>query len=166
MDIQDVFKEARYHHVRKVLQALGPDRVAKAMTAFENGASSWSECFFARALKDEVDLTNYITLPLDIQKRRISNPEYQIMQALGIETVVPIRLVWHAFDSHGMTRKQLQAMIDEILDDQPSKETLDFINSIDFDQYETKELTCGVPVTQEPEVVKWPNTNSRVRNNA
>jgi hypothetical protein len=115
-----------------VLEALGPIRVAKGMTAFEDGSSDWSNCFFARAFEGELNLTRY--------------PEGQIKEALKFQTIVPIRFVWTAFDSAkstGITRDGLIKLIHEVQQQEHSKAAEDFLKSITFDAEAPVEMACA-----------------------
>lgn len=132
MNIQDAFYHGRIMHIRNVLTALGPIRVTKAMTAFDDGQSNWSECFFARAFQGELDLHR--------------NPEQQIKAAIGLKSIVPIRFVWRSFDSAretGMTRATLEKLIKEIMTQQHSDAAEKFLRSIEFDETVPVEMTCA-----------------------
>lgn len=146
MDIQTAFYHARYQHLRNVLTALGPIRVAKAMTAFEDGRSNWSQCFFARAFEGELDLNNRVVVPVEILERKILAPEWQIMNALKFKTVIPIRFVWQAFDRHnrGTTREKLQNMCKEIVANQHNDAVEEFLKSIEFNPETPCMVTCEV----------------------
>lgn len=93
------------------------------MTAFEDGKSSWSDCFLARAFKDEINFT-------------ISeDPEAAIMEATGIKTRVPIRFTWTAFDSmkvSGMERAELKAMLEDIINQKNEEALKKVLDGIEF----------------------------------
>lgn len=104
-------KDLMYHGVReqitRVLKAMGEDRISLGMTAFENGASSWSACFFARAYP-EVNL-------------HFQDPEAKIADLLGMPgNKVPMRIVYRTFDGAGisMTKDGMLKFIRAFLDDQ------------------------------------------------
>lgn len=128
MNIQDIFSQSRTQMVRLVVNSLGPVRVAKGLTAFEDGKSNWGQCFFGRAFKDEAILHSY-------------DAEETIMEITGIKTRVPIRFVWTAFDglkATGLNRDQLKDLINNIVREENLKAVDDLLDSIDFDP--TKEL--------------------------
>lgn len=131
MNIQDAFYHARIVHIRNVLTALGPVRVAKGMTAFDDGQSNWSHCFFARAFAGELDLHG--------------RPEVQLKEALKLPSIVPIRFVWRAFDSAasaGMKRAELKAMIEKLTTQDHDDAVDKFLASIAFDEAQPVELVC------------------------
>lgn len=161
MKLSHIFDEAKYQHIRRVLKALGPERIDKALTAFDDGKSNWSQCFFARAVQGEVDLNkaSWKTIPADISKRGIIGPEYELMKLLGLSDAVSIRFVWQSFDSAhatGMTRKKLKSMIEEILAVESakdiSKEMEQFLNEVNFDPNQQMAMDCLVP-----KQASWPN---------
>lgn len=119
-----------------MITALGPIRMEKGLTAFEDGRSNWGECFFARAFEDEVSL--------------FEHPEQTIMEATGIKTRVPIRFTWRSFDSAketGINRKQLEHLMREIMkqdhQDAADKFLKDFITSVQFDEAVPVEMSCA-----------------------
>ena len=131
MDLQTIFYHARIVHLRNVLTALGPVRVAKGMTAFDDGESNWSNCFFARAFKGELNLNH--------------NAEHRIQNALHLPTRVSIRFTWRAFDSAkdtGMTREALKDMIEKITAKTNDEAVDKFLASIEFNESEPVELVC------------------------
>lgn len=142
MDIRDAFYHGIVHQVRRVLDLLGPDRTDKGLTAFEDGASSWSQCFFARALAPNV-----------------LHGEEDVARILGLYSrstkhgfnLVPIRIIWHTFDSMPsvFTREQLQKLIVDIRDESRPKELMDFLRTLDYKGVEDREIQfagtgCGI----------------------
>lgn len=108
-DVRDVFYHGVRQQVRRVLEAMGKERIEKGLTAFDDGQSNWSHCFFARALKGECDLN------------RVAYPEQAIMHHLGISTPIPIRIVYTLFDGIGkkgltMTKADLHEFVQCFLD--------------------------------------------------
>lgn len=152
MDIQTAFYHGIRHNIRRVLTALGPARVDKAMTAFDDGASNWNECFFARAFKGELDLSADLSTDKEFQWEKqfpkADAPEIKIMAALDIPSVVPIRLVWHTFDSHSklITREQLQKFVADVQNEAYAASADEFLKQFDFTT-EVEEtpmvVTCG-----------------------
>lgn len=109
-DVRDLFYHGVRHQIRRVLEAMGPEKIEMGLTAFENGASNWSACFFARAYP-ELNL-NY-------------DPENVIAKALGMEgNRVPMRIVYRTFDSIGvsMTKQGLVEFIRNFLDEKRDPE--------------------------------------------
>ena len=143
-------KDLMYHGVReqisRVLKAMGEERILKGISAFENGASTWSACFFARAYP-EVNLV-------------MGDPELRIAELLGRPgNKVPMRIVYRTFDGAGisMTKTGMRDFIRAFLDDQRPAEVQDAIDSvlkgIDFSGAEEKKIDfaeCAV-VNHKPE---------------
>ena len=105
MDLKTVMYHGRIQLLRTMVDALGQNRLAKGLTAFDDGESTWSECFFARAFEGEMNL-------------RSRTAENQIKSKLGMKSIVPIRFTWQAFDSArstGIDRKELQRLLREIM---------------------------------------------------
>lgn len=103
-EIKDIFYHGVRQQVRRVLMAMGPERIEMGLTAFETGESSWSDCFFARAFP-ELDLNE-------------GNPERTISDALGMHgNYIPMRIVYVIFDGAGamMTKTQLKEFIVDIV---------------------------------------------------
>lgn len=116
-------KDLMYHGVReqitRVLKAMGEDRISLGLNAFENGASTWSACFFAQAYP-EVNLN-------------IGDPEARIADLLGMPgNKVPMRIVYRTFDGAGisMTKKGMMEFIRGFLDEQRPAEVQDAIDSV------------------------------------
>lgn len=125
MDVRDAFYHGIRHQVRRVLTALGPERIEKGLTAFDDGASNWSQCFFARAFAGELSMhiSAYGLVP---SKPYISTPEWNIMNKLGLPSHVPVRIVWNLFDQFDtwrntstqlMDRATFRKFIEDVLDE-------------------------------------------------
>ena len=132
----DMIYHANLQQIRRVLKAMGPTRVDDGLTAFDDGASNWSDCFFARAFGRET--ASYkrgsYTSRVSYLQGAIS-PEYWIMSILGIPTPVPIRIVYQTFDglNRGMiTKDNLRSFIESVLDETRPQEVLELIKSIDY----------------------------------
>lgn len=143
------YETAVYHGVRqnlrRVLNALGPERLELGLTAFEDGASSWTECFFARAFANEarlgrtsvghsIDPTLHICILLN-------DPGYKLK--------VPVKMLWHTFDSsHSffggdkLKRTDLRKFIEDVLDESRPSEVMDLLRGINYDKVEEKEFAC------------------------
>jgi hypothetical protein len=118
-NVKDLFYHGTRQQIRRVLEAMGPDRISQGVTAFETGASNWSACFFARAYP-EVNLN-------------IGDPELKIAQLLDMGTnKVPMRIVYRTFDSMStvMTRKGLLDIIHGFLDEKRDPEVQEAINEL------------------------------------
>lgn len=124
------FNDMHYHairqQVRRVVMALGEERTDKGLTAFEDGHSNWSDCFFARALKGEVNLN--------------VEGEAGVARVLGLTrqdgglNLIPVRIVYHAFDSASrmVSRNEMQQIITDIRDETRPDEVMRLLRSIDF----------------------------------
>ncbi len=106
MDVQTAFYHGIRQNIRRVLVALGPERIEKGLTAFEDGASNWSDCFFARAFEGEADLSRtpskFGKLPF---ARHHAMPTLYICDLLGDEKFdlrVAVAMVWHTFDQQSL----------------------------------------------------------------
>jgi hypothetical protein len=140
-------KDLIYHGVRsqikRVLEAMGEERILNGITAFETGASNWSACFFARAYP-EVRLT-------------IGNPEERIAELLGMPgNKVPMRIVYRTFDGINitMTRQGLldfcRGFLDEKRDPDVQKAIDSVLNSVNYEGAEEKPIDFTVcAVTQQ-----------------
>lgn len=123
-DVRDIFYHGIRQQIRRVLDAMGDERIDKGLTAFEDGASNWQHCFFARAFKGELDLM-------------AGNPEYQLAKALGFGTNrVPVRIVYNIFDGNGldMTKDELKQFITAVRDESRPEEVLQLLKSLDMDK--------------------------------
>jgi hypothetical protein len=123
MNVNDIFYHGIRSQIRRVLTLLGDERIDNGLTAFEDGASNWSQCFFARAVAPE----------------RLYS-EDDVCRILGLTTVdgrpnrVPVRIIYRTFDglSPMMTKKQLADLIVEIRDESRPDEVLELLKSINY----------------------------------
>jgi len=131
MNLQDVFYHGVRQQLRRVLVAMGPERVDMGLTAFEDGASNWSNCFFARAYPD-LELDNY---------HRDSKPEWMLANELGFKTLLPIRMVYCTFDGAGatMTKDQLRKFVEDVRDDLRPDAVNELLRTLDFSKVESDE---------------------------
>lgn len=128
MDLHAALYHGVLHNVRRVIDALGPERTDKGLTAFEDGQSNWSQCFFARAFAPEVMLSH------------LPDPEGVICRELGIlnkegkPNRVPVRLVWRTFDScsHIITRQKMYEFISSVRDESRPSEVMELLRGIDY----------------------------------
>lgn len=127
-DVNVMFYHGVRQQIRRVLKALGKDRIEKGLTAFDDGSHDWSHCFFARAFEGEMRLD------------AVGDPEAVIMHRLNIDTRVPIRIVWNLFDQYDpytqhqggtMTIKEFRSFIEGFLDEQRDSEVVDLLRSLD-----------------------------------
>jgi hypothetical protein len=145
-NVKDLFYHGVRDQITRVLKAMGEDRISQGLTAFENGASTWTACFFARAYP-EVNLT-------------MVDPEAKIADLLGMPgNKVPMRIVYRTFDGAGisMTKQGMLDFIRGFLDEQrPAavNEAIDsIISGINYDGAEEKSLNfqeCAT-VNHQPE---------------
>ncbi len=135
-NVNDLFYHGIRHQVRRVLVAMGPERVEKGLTAFDDGAPTWNNCFFARAYSD-YDLLEG------------GDPEQRVCELIGIKSAVPVRIVYHLFDDwkdNHMTKEQLRAMMEEFMDEvRPvSPEVRELLNSVTLRDINTPiEMQCA-----------------------
>lgn len=137
-DVRDLFYHGIRQNIRRVLVALGPERVDKGLTAFEDGDSNWSECFFARALKPEHDLTR-------------GEPERIICEALGLMTTdgrpnrVPVRLVYYTFDgvSTLITRDEMRKFIEDVRDESRPTEVMNLLRQLNYEGVEERPIALS-----------------------
>lgn len=136
-NVQDLFYHGIRENIRRVLTGLGEERVDKGLTAFEDGSSDWSNCFFARALKDDVSL--------------LCDAEGRIADVIGMRkpdgspNLVPIRTVWRTFDgaSQLITAEELKKFITEVRDES-RPDVLALLRSIDYTNVETEAVVPAV----------------------
>ena len=111
MEVNNLFYIGIRQQIRRVLNALGPERTDMGLTAFEDGASNWHECFFARALaNDEVF--------------KADRDETGVAKALGLlsengtPNLVPVRIVYATFDGNSklISRDELNEFIVAVRD--------------------------------------------------
>lgn len=118
-DVKNLFYHGVRDQITRVLKAMGEDRISQGLTAFENGASTWTACFFARAYP-EVNLV-------------IGDPESKIAELLGMPgNKVPMRIVYRTFDGAGisMTQKGMLDFIRGFLDEQRPAAVNEAIDSV------------------------------------
>lgn len=131
MNVQDIVYHGVRDQIRRVLGQMSPDELDRGMTAFEDGSSNWTHCFFARAIGG-----------LDS-----GQAESKLMKHLKLDTPIPIRIVYCTFDGMGttMTQKQLASFIESVRDESRPEEVLAVIRSIDYSRAaETPvNVTCG-----------------------
>lgn len=140
-DVSTMIYHGIRQNVRRVLVALGPERIEKGLTAFDDGASTWNDCFFARAFAGEaklghhngrmMDPTNHICLLLDDPKLTMR---------------VPVKLTWHAFDQAAgphWTRGEMRKFVEDVLDESRPAELIQLLRGIDPDVAEKKEYACA-----------------------
>lgn len=155
MDVRDMFYHGLRHQIRRVLTALGPDRIEKGLTAFDSGSSNWSQCFFARAF-GEINLNEHQPGVGQQPKPgkgvpQISLPEWTLMHLLHINSHVPIRIVWNLFDQIDawrmgaapmMDRATFRKFIEDVLDESRPSEVLELLKSLNTSDLETKVAVC------------------------
>ena len=136
-EVKDLFYHGVRHQITRVLKAMGEDRISQGLTAFENGSSTWSACFFARAYP-EVNLV-------------MGNPEERIAELLGMPgNKVPMRIVYHTFDGVGfvMSKKGMHEFISSFLDEQRSPAVNaaidDVLKGVKFEGAEEKPIDFAV----------------------
>lgn len=128
MKLSDIQYHSIRDQARRVLSMMSTDEIESGLTAFESGASSWSQCFFARALPE---------LKLDHGKA-----EEKLMKHFGLHTIIPIRMIYCTFDgaSKLMTKAELRGFIDSILDQRRPPEVLEVLRSINYEGAADREV--------------------------
>lgn len=138
MELNNLFYIGIRQQIRRVLTALGPERTDLGLSAFEDGASNWHECFFARALAhDEVFLRE--------------RGETGVAKALGLVTqdgrpnLIPVRIVYCTFDGNSklITRQELNDFIVSVRDGQRPDEVMDVLRNVNYDK--AKDTPVRVP---------------------
>ena len=134
MNVQDLFYHGVIEQIRRVCTALGPERLEKGLSAFEDGASNWSQCFFARALAgerlhDEHDvcrILGFYQARVGPKGERYTNP-------------IPVRIIYRTFDSAGttLTKVQLYKILSDIMDESRPSEVMDFLRTVNYAGAET-----------------------------
>lgn len=157
-DVKDLFYHGVRQQITRVLKAMGEDRISQGLTAFEDGASTWTACFFARAFP-EVNL-------------ELGNPEEKIADLLGMPgNKVPMRIVYRTFDGVGfvMTKKAMKDFIRGFLDEQRDPKIQagidDLLAQVKYEGAEEKPIDfaeCAV-VNERPEWMgrDWSPTDAR-----
>lgn len=128
MNLQDAYYHGIRQQVRRVLESMTDLQIEKGLTAFVDGASTWSHCFFARALRGDTDLD------------RCRDPEQEIMRVLKINSPIPVRIVYCTFDGLGVMKK------DELMDFIKSRGGSDLdVSGIDYSKVEQEPIVikCG-----------------------
>lgn len=134
MNIQDIFYHGIREQIRRIVTQMTDLEIERGLDAFDTGSSSWSHCFFARALPQ---------LELDEGK-----PEQKLMEHFGLKNRIPLRVIWCTFDGAGkvVSREQLRQFIKEIHLGESSPELDDMLRKIDYKAAEDKSLeACAVP---------------------
>ena len=133
MEVSNIFYIGIRQQIRRVLNALGPERTDKGLTAFEDGASNWHQCFFARALADDPTFQEYrdedgVALALGLT------------YASGAPNLIPVRIVYHTFDGQSklITREELNEFITAVRDGQRPEQVMEVLRSIDYKGVESK----------------------------
>lgn len=134
-NVADLFYHGALHQIRRVITALGEERTDKGITAFEDGASNWSDCFFARALADDATF----------QRER---NEHGVARTLGFVradgglNLVPVRLVYFAFDNREskttgvLTHEQIKKFIVDVRDESRDADAMRLLRSLDFSTFD------------------------------
>lgn len=128
MELNNLFYIGIRQQIRRVLNALGPERTDKGLTAFEDGASNWQQCFFARALADDAAF-------------RRERGEIGVAKALGLlskdgsPNLVPVRIVYCTFDGNSklITRKELNDFITAVRDGQRPEAVMEVLRGVSYE---------------------------------
>ncbi len=143
--------QARAQQIRRCLQAMTDQQINQGLTAFEDGESCWSSCFWARVFPDTnlYNLEHGYTNKAGKRQRLHYAIEWWIADQLGLPSHVPVRIVYNLFDgcSKTMTPQQLADFIRRArLEGDHSAEVLDLLRSLpDLD----KETTWNDPIRSD-----------------
>lgn len=130
MNVQDIYYHGVRDQIGRVLNRMTPEQIDKGLTAFVDGASNWSSCFFARAIPG---------------CGVADNPERFLMNVLQLPSVVPIRIVYRTFDGAGrMTKAELQKFITDMRSGDNAEESLVQLRKIDFKDVESTPVEATV----------------------
>lgn len=140
MEVGNLFYIGIRQQIRRVLTALGPERTDLGLSAFEDGASNWHECFFARALAQD-------------ETFRHERSEIGVAKALGLTyadgrpNLIPVRIVYCTFDGNSklITRQELNDFITSVRDGQRPDEVMNVLRAVDYTN--VKEQAVRVPVS-------------------
>lgn len=126
MNVQDIYYHGVRDQIRRVLGRMTEEQLDKGMTAFENGGSNWSHCFFARAFGGLAS----------------GDAEQKLMKHLDLDTPIPIRIVYCTFDGMGrtMNRKQLRQFIEDVRDESRPEEVLTLIRGVNYAGAEDRQV--------------------------
>jgi len=144
MEVNNLFYIGIRQQIRRVLNALGPERTDMGLTAFEDGASNWHECFFARALaNDEVF--------------KADRDETGVAKALGLlsengtPNLVPVRIVYATFDGNSklISRDELNEFIVAVRDGQRPEAVMEVLQQANYKDVNERALpsmaeTCPI----------------------
>lgn len=140
-DLTHLYYQGIQQQIRRVLTLLGEERVDKGLTAFEDGASNWSSCFFARAflperIHSELDVCRILSLTSETAKSGYN--------------VIPVRIVYYTFDgcSSMMTKQELVDFITAVRDESRPDEVMQLLRSINYADIEntpvSMEARCAI----------------------
>lgn len=127
MEVNNLFYIGIRQQIRRVLNALGPERTDKGLTAFEDGASNWHQCFFARALADDATFQH--------ERNEIGVAKaLGLLSANGMPNLVPVRIVYQTFDGNSklITRQELNDFIVAVRDGQRPEAVMEVLRSVDY----------------------------------
>jgi len=136
-ELKDLFYHGQIQQIKRVLDKMTPDQIDKGLNSFVDGDSNWSQCFFAQALE------------MDKNYDKKGNAEFWVMRTLGLESIVPVRIVYNIFDGAGgnlgWSRQKLGEFCSNIRDDKRPQEVLDLIKSlkIDWNNVEGREMVMS-----------------------
>jgi hypothetical protein len=140
-NVKDLFYHGIRQQVREVVTRLGNDRTDEGLTAFEDGHSSWADCFFARALRND-------------KAFRAEPNEFGVARTLGFFStstksglnVIPVRIVYMTFDgmSTQITKAEMRQLITDLRDESRPDELMRLLRNIDYSGVEDKPAVFGV----------------------
>lgn len=142
MNLRDAYQDGIRQQIKRVMDLLGEERTEMGLTAFVDGQSSWSSCFFARALHPVRLISEYdVARELDLKQHGTNKLN-----------LVPVRIVYRTFDgcSSIMSKKELAQFIRDVRDDKRADEALALIAKMDYSGIETTPVKFGGPSCTNP----------------
>lgn len=135
MRLDNMYYHGIRENIRRVLNVLGDERIDKGLTAFDTGASSWAQCFFARALAPAALHTEF-----DVAR------ELAMTTSDGRWNLVPIRTIYRTFDgrSNQITKAQLKKFIEDVRWEKHTSSVNKFLASLDFSNLDEPITLCAV----------------------
>lgn len=155
--------QAIAQQIKRCLEAMTDAQIERGLTAFEDGASNWSNCFWARVFEGGIAMVpqwykakNGKTYKRELVKddtAMFPGIEWWIADRLGLESNIPVRIVYNLFDGFGsqMKRADLRDFIRKarIEGDTPDA-VMDLIRSVPLTTFTVEpswnaEVSCDLP---------------------
>lgn len=144
-DMRDVIYHGIRQQIRRVLEKMTDEEIDRGIDAFETGQKNWSHCFFARALEMDKALAPARWAAWRFNGVWYTDPVQWIMVRLGIDSPVPIKLVYQTFDgkSTQITTAEMRQFITDLRDDRRPNEVMALLRGVNYDAPYEVSTTCG-----------------------